>query len=160
MEHRAGLSLYSSGLLNWNHESTQLPEPQEHHFWHKPHDSEPAEIHLPSFGAGILELTDLRFCFCKTKQITTTYGSYQFSGAYPGPMCCSEVLSRPRKQTSKDPNKPSASSVHWLKSDDWQLPEQLHSPAGEDCPSGVREEAVRVLGLLQPHHQNLPARRK
>lgn len=33
-------------------------------------------------------------------------------------------------------------------------------PAGEDCPSGVREEAVRVLGLLQPHHQNLPARRK
>lgn len=69
-------------------------------------------------------------------------------------MCYAEVLGSPRK--SAKANKPTRSSgAH-----DKHLPGPLHSPAGADCPLGVREEVVKVLGLLRPHHQNQSAKSK
>lgn len=111
-------------------------------------------MHLPSFGVGILELTDLRFCFWKTKHTTTIYGSFQFSRA--------QVPCWSPRQSQKTTQQRAKSQVNLLgtgcSQDDRNLP--WHSPAEADYPSGVREEAVRVLGLLQPHHQNQSARSK
>lgn len=73
-------------------------------------------------------------------------------------MCYAEVLGSPRK--SAKANKPSRSSGALVRPDDKHLPGPLHSLAGADYPLGVREEVVKVLGLLRPHHQNQSAKSK
>lgn len=63
----------------------QLPVPQERYPRHKRRDDKPREIHLPSFGAGILELTDLRFCFWKTEKPSQYMVPINVQGPILGP---------------------------------------------------------------------------
>ena len=73
-------------------------------------------------------------------------------------MCYAEVLGSSRK--SAKASKPSKSSGALVQPDDKHLPGLLHFPAGADCLLGVREEVVKALGLLRPHHQNQSAKSK